>query len=105
MLTRILTRALLVAGTLCIALAATAADESVRAQARALFNPLPTAMTSDENPITPEKVALGRSLTGKMPADFVEAPILPPSAFAGAPGQPAPGAGAPRSSTAAPPAE
>lgn len=62
MLTRILTATLLVTGSLHIALAATAADEGVRTQARALFKPLPTAMTSDENPITPEKVALGRLL-------------------------------------------
>jgi cytochrome c peroxidase len=41
---------------------ATAADQSVRAQAQQVFKPLPTAMTSADNPITPDKVALGRLL-------------------------------------------
>jgi cytochrome c peroxidase len=44
------------------ALAAVAADDSLRTQAQGLFKPLPAAMTSDENRITPEKVALGRLL-------------------------------------------
>jgi cytochrome c peroxidase len=62
MLTRVLAGTLLIAGTLYVAFAAVAADQSVRTQAQALFKPLPTAMTSDDNPITPEKVALGRLL-------------------------------------------
>ena len=39
-----------------------AADQALLTQARALFKPLPTEMPSPENPITPEKVALGRLL-------------------------------------------
>jgi cytochrome c peroxidase len=39
-----------------------AADQAPLAQARALFKPLPKEMASRENPITPEKVALGRLL-------------------------------------------
>jgi cytochrome c peroxidase len=39
-----------------------AADPDLRAQARALFEPLPRAMTTPDNPLTPDKVALGRML-------------------------------------------
>jgi len=78
MLTRVLVGALLIAGTPYAAFPAAAADRGLRTQAQALFEPLPTAMTSDENPITPE-------------------------AFAGTPRQPAVGAGAPQSPTAAQP--
>jgi cytochrome c peroxidase len=38
------------------------ADQALLAQARALFKPLPKVMESPENPVTPEKVALGRLL-------------------------------------------
>lgn len=39
-----------------------AADQALLTQARALFKPLPQVMQSPENPVTPEKVALGRLL-------------------------------------------
>jgi cytochrome c peroxidase len=39
-----------------------AADQDLRAQAQALFKPLPKEMASPDNPITPEKVHLGRLL-------------------------------------------
>ncbi len=39
-----------------------AEDQALLTQARALFKPLPTVMESPENPVTPEKVALGRLL-------------------------------------------
>jgi cytochrome c peroxidase len=39
-----------------------AVDQALIAQAQALFKPLPAEMSSPENPITPEKVALGRLL-------------------------------------------
>lgn len=39
-----------------------AQDTDLRARAAAIFKPLPTAMTTPDNPITPEKVALGRML-------------------------------------------
>ena len=39
-----------------------AADPALLAQARGLFKPLPKVMESPENPVTPEKVALGRLL-------------------------------------------
>jgi cytochrome c peroxidase len=38
------------------------ADSALLAQARAMFKPLPKVMESPENPVTPEKVALGRLL-------------------------------------------
>jgi len=41
---------------------ASAADQALLAQARALFTPLPKVIDSPENPITLEKVALGRLL-------------------------------------------
>ncbi|HSB68608.1 MAG TPA: cytochrome c peroxidase [Candidatus Methylomirabilis sp.] len=41
---------------------AVAADQALLAQARALFKPLPKEMSSPDNPITSEKVALGRLL-------------------------------------------
>lgn len=41
---------------------ALAADQALLTQARALFKPLPKDMPSADNPITPEKVALGRLL-------------------------------------------
>jgi len=62
MLPRTLIGTVLVAVSLTLTLAATAADRTLLTQARALFKPLPPAMTSDENPITPDKVALGRLL-------------------------------------------
>jgi cytochrome c peroxidase len=61
MLTRFVLASLLVALGLSVALA-TAADQGVRAQAQQMFKPLPTTMASADNPITPEKVALGRLL-------------------------------------------
>ncbi len=39
-----------------------AADPGLRTQAQALFKPLPAEVTSADNPITPEKVTLGRML-------------------------------------------
>lgn len=39
-----------------------AADQDLRAQAQGLFKPLPKEMASADNPITPEKVRLGRLL-------------------------------------------
>lgn len=62
MFNRLFVGTLLLALALSFAIAALAADQSVRAQAQQVFKPLPTAMTSAENPITPEKVALGRLL-------------------------------------------
>jgi cytochrome c peroxidase len=48
-------------------------------------------------------VAFLASLTGTLPAEFVTAPVLPASAFAGGPSGPEVGRGAPQSPTAAPP--
>ncbi|HWU38357.1 MAG TPA: cytochrome c peroxidase, partial [Candidatus Acidoferrum sp.] len=39
-----------------------AADQALLTQAQALFKPVPKVMESPENPITPEKVSLGRLL-------------------------------------------
>jgi cytochrome c peroxidase len=39
-----------------------AEEDALSAQARRLFAPLPEAMVSPDNPITAEKVALGRQL-------------------------------------------
>jgi cytochrome c peroxidase len=39
-----------------------AADPALRTQAQALFKPLPKVMESPDNPVTPEKIALGRLL-------------------------------------------
>ena len=61
MLTRVIAGSLLIALSASLA-AATDTDPSVRSQAQQVFKPLPTAMTSPDNPITPEKVALGRML-------------------------------------------
>ena len=61
MLTRVVLVSLLLGLAVPVALT-TAADESIRGQAQQLFKPLPAAMTSADNPITPEKVALGRLL-------------------------------------------
>ncbi len=41
---------------------ASAADQALLTQAKALFKPLPKVMESPDNPVTPEKVALGRLL-------------------------------------------
>jgi cytochrome c peroxidase len=60
MLTRVGLPSLLVLLTVCLPLAA--ADQSLRGRAQQAFKPLPAAMTSADNPITPEKVALGRLL-------------------------------------------
>jgi cytochrome c peroxidase len=38
------------------------ADDALLNQAKSLFGPLPSAMTSPDNPITPEKVKLGKML-------------------------------------------
>ncbi len=62
MLTTVVAVALMSALGLWGALAAVAADQDLRTQAQGVFKPLPMAMTSDENPITPDKVALGRLL-------------------------------------------
>jgi cytochrome c peroxidase len=62
MLTRSVAATLIVALTLTVVFAAVAADRGVRTQAQGLFKSLPTVMASDDNPITPEKVALGRLL-------------------------------------------
>lgn len=37
-------------------------DKDTLKQARQIFNPLPTVMTSEKNPVTPEKVKLGKIL-------------------------------------------
>src|SRR2546428_13427466 len=39
-----------------------AADTSLRAQARTLFTPLPRDVGTPENPVTPDRVHLGRLL-------------------------------------------
>src|SRR5512146_2651688 len=39
-----------------------AADQALLTQAQALFKPLPKVMESPDNPVTPEKAALGRLL-------------------------------------------
>jgi cytochrome c peroxidase len=44
------------------ATAARSADDGLLAQARRVFKPLPKAMPAPENPLTPEKIALGRML-------------------------------------------
>ena len=62
MIRRVLTGSLLIASTAYLALAATAADQDLRTQAQGVFKPLPATVASDDNPITPEKVALGRLL-------------------------------------------
>jgi cytochrome c peroxidase len=62
MRTTVVTALLICALGLWGTLAAVAADHDIRSQAQGLFKPLPATMTSDENPITPEKVALGRLL-------------------------------------------
>jgi cytochrome c peroxidase len=48
-------------------------------------------------------VAFLDSLTGKLPDTFATVPVLPSAGFAGTPREPAVGAGAPQSPTAAPP--
>jgi cytochrome c peroxidase len=58
--------------------------------------------TLDDEQVT-HLVAFLDSLTGKLPDALAETPVLPAAAFAGAPAQPAVGAGAPQSPTAAPP--
>jgi cytochrome c peroxidase len=62
----LLVRSLAVFGVaLTLALTATAgrsSDESLRDEARKVFKPLPKTMPSADNPLTPEKVALGRLL-------------------------------------------
>jgi len=62
MLTTVVGALLICALGLWGVLAAVAADHDLRAQAQGVFKPLPTAMTSEDNPITPEKVSLGRLL-------------------------------------------
>jgi cytochrome c peroxidase len=54
--------ALAATSALLLATASHAQDADLRAQAAAIFKPLPKMMTSPDNPITPEKVALGRML-------------------------------------------
>jgi len=54
--------ALAATSALLLATASHAQDADLRAQAAAIFKPLPKTMTSPDNPITPEKVALGRML-------------------------------------------
>jgi cytochrome c peroxidase len=72
-------------------------SEAVRIMARVqLGKKLDEAQTS-------HLVAFLDSLTGKLPEAFADAPVLPVSAFAGPAAQPAVGAGAPQSPTAAPP--
>jgi cytochrome c peroxidase len=50
------------ASALLLTAASHAPDTGLRAQAAAIFKPLPKTMTTPDNPITPEKVALGRKL-------------------------------------------
>jgi cytochrome c peroxidase len=55
--------AVIILGALLLAWqSAWAADSALLTQARALFKPLPKEMPSPDNPMTPEKVALGRLL-------------------------------------------
>ena len=57
------TIALFVPAMLALAFgSASAADQALLTQARALFQPLPKVMDSPENPVTPAKIALGRLL-------------------------------------------
>ena len=57
-----LVSALVVAGALSTTAALHAGDPSLRAQAQSIFKPLPKDMATGENPITPERVELGRML-------------------------------------------
>ena len=60
---RPLVQSLTLTGSLLLAIIPTrAADTSLRAQAQGLFAPLPPAVSTAENPLTPEKVGLGRRL-------------------------------------------
>ena len=54
--------ALAATSALLLAAVSHAQDADLRAQAAAIFKPLPKTMASPDNPITPEKVALGRML-------------------------------------------
>ncbi|HTY80328.1 MAG TPA: hypothetical protein VMI34_21045 [Candidatus Bathyarchaeia archaeon] len=54
--------ALAATSALCLTTASPAQEIDLRAEAAATFKPLPKTMTSPDNPITPEKVALGRML-------------------------------------------
>ena len=53
---------ILVAVVVLVGLDARAADPTLRAQALALFKPLPSDMATPETPLTPERVRLGRLL-------------------------------------------
>jgi cytochrome c peroxidase len=53
---------LVAASALLLATASHAQDADLRTQAGTIFKPLPKTMTSPDNPVTPEKVALGRLL-------------------------------------------
>jgi cytochrome c peroxidase len=54
--------ALAAASALLVTTASHAQDADLRTQAAGIFKPLPKTMPSPDNPITPEKVALGRLL-------------------------------------------
>lgn len=45
-----------------LCLSCTSADDALREQAKQFFSPLPRQMQSEQNPVTPEKVALGKIL-------------------------------------------
>ena len=50
-------------GTLAFFIAASApAADDLQMKAAGIFRPLPTEMSSPENPLTPEKITLGRML-------------------------------------------
>jgi cytochrome c peroxidase len=54
--------AVVIAGTLSTTAAPQAENTSLLTQAQSIFKPLPAGMATAENPITPEKVELGRML-------------------------------------------
>jgi cytochrome c peroxidase len=60
MVTRLWLTSLLV--VMLLSLGAAGADQSLRSQAQQVFKPLPITMASDDNPVTPDKVTLGRLL-------------------------------------------
>ena len=59
--------ALAATSALCLTTASHAQETDLRAQAAAIFKPLPKTMTTPDNPVTPEKVALGRMLFFELP--------------------------------------
>ncbi len=60
---RIVTAAIIIIILICSGISsASNGDEALLKQAKNIFGPLPQVMTSDKNPITPEKVKLGKIL-------------------------------------------